>query len=207
MYQSVKDNFVRFTSVFEGVVPHMYLDVKQLVTIGIGDLIDPIGTAIVLPFAHVDGTPATKGEISDEWMHVKGTGAVGARLGHLYTARFCTLHLTDEGIAEVVGQREDTDERFTKGRFPDWDTWPADAQLATLSMDWAMGPGFNFPAFQACALKRDWSGCADNCRINTAGNPGVVPRNAANVKLFTLAANAEKLGDDLSVLRYYETAP
>ena len=34
-------------------------------------------------------------------------------------------------------------------RFPEWEEWPADAQLATLSMAWACGPAFRFPRLEA----------------------------------------------------------
>lgn len=37
MHDSVRDYFSRFSVEFEGVVQHTYLDVKNLVTIGIGN--------------------------------------------------------------------------------------------------------------------------------------------------------------------------
>jgi len=40
----------------------MYVDVKGLVTTGIGNLIDLLSAALELPFHHNDGTPVTPGE-------------------------------------------------------------------------------------------------------------------------------------------------
>ena len=66
MKQSVRDAFVDFTAALEGVVPWMYLDVKGLVTVAIGNLIDPVAAALSLPFVRKGTTTrATKGEILD----------------------------------------------------------------------------------------------------------------------------------------------
>jgi hypothetical protein len=49
-----------------------------------------------------------------------------------------------------------------------------------------MGPGFasHWPKFSAACEKLDFATAAENCRMKEAGNPGVVPRNNANQKLF-----------------------
>src|SRR5580704_1499007 len=52
MYSSVRDIFPNFSKQFEGRVGWMYLDVKGLVTIGVGNLIDPLPAAVGLPFVH-----------------------------------------------------------------------------------------------------------------------------------------------------------
>ena len=45
MRASVKNQFRTFNAPLEGVVKYMYLDIKGLVTIGVGNLIDPINAA------------------------------------------------------------------------------------------------------------------------------------------------------------------
>lgn len=47
MHQPVIDAFLDFTIPLEGKVSSMYLDVKGLVTTGIGNLVDQIGRAHV----------------------------------------------------------------------------------------------------------------------------------------------------------------
>jgi hypothetical protein len=62
----------------------MYLDIKGLVSIGIGNLIDPINLAMDLPFVHKDdiNVAASTDEIETEWQTVKGRQDLAPR-GHL----------------------------------------------------------------------------------------------------------------------------
>jgi GH24 family phage-related lysozyme (muramidase) len=50
MHASAQAAWQTFITGHEGNVAHMYLDTKGLVTIGIGNLIDPISLALTLPF-------------------------------------------------------------------------------------------------------------------------------------------------------------
>lgn len=63
----------------EGVVKYMYLDIKGLVTIGVGNLIDPINAALNLPFRYKNkpgvtnaGQSASRADIEAEWKLIKG---------------------------------------------------------------------------------------------------------------------------------------
>jgi GH24 family phage-related lysozyme (muramidase) len=204
MYDAVRTIFPDFSKQFEGRVHWMYLDVKGLVTIGVGNLIDPLSAAIDLPFVHrSDTTPASRDEIGAEWTAVKGNLSL-AQKGYLACQAVTRLDLTDDGIDALVRQRLDQDEVFLKQTFADWESWPADAQLGVLSMAWAMGAGFpaHFPTFTTACKGQDWQGAAANCHINDVGNPGVRPRNDANVTLFHNAASVVASGADRSVLVY-----
>jgi hypothetical protein len=57
-------------------------------------------------------------------------------------------------------------------------------------MSWAMGPGGpgGFPQFRAACQNLDFNAAAAECKMSEAGNPGLVPRNQANVTLFSNAA-------------------
>ena len=59
MHPSVKSVFPSFSTKLEGRVPWMYCDVLGLVTIGIGNLIDPEEAALHLPFVPVSYTHLT----------------------------------------------------------------------------------------------------------------------------------------------------
>ena len=62
MYASVRSNFISFTTPLEGSIAYMYLDVKEYLTIGIGNLIDPVALALPLPFVHKsEGTTGVTG--------------------------------------------------------------------------------------------------------------------------------------------------
>lgn len=190
MRDVVRDAFVPFTAPLEGVVRHMYLDVKALVTVGIGNLIDPIQLALPLPFMRPDGTPAGRDEIAAEWLRLK-SDLNAAHKGHRYAATITRLRLTDDGVRDLVARKLAQNDAFLQERFPGWEEWPADAQLGTLSMAWACGPAFRFARLEAALRKRDWLTAAQECRIDTTNNPGIIPRNAQNAMLYRNAALAE----------------
>jgi GH24 family phage-related lysozyme (muramidase) len=189
----VAARFLDFTRPLEGLVEHMYVDVKGLVTIGFGNLIDPISYALALPFVKkVGGARATPAEITAEWNLIKDADnkLQLKTKGYTACAPLTALKLTQEAILDLCGQRLRANEWELKKirEFQKLDEWPADAQLALHSMAWAMGPAFaaggQWPRFRAACGKMDFMAAADNCRIGEAGNPGVVPRNLANKRLF-----------------------
>lgn len=201
MRQAVRDAFVSFTEGFEGKCSWLYLDVKGLVTTAIGNLVDPSAAAVGLPFRHPDGSPATREEILREWVYVKSRIDLALAGGGAF-ARITTLRLDDAGISQVVLGKLAQTEASLKGRFPDWEDWPADAQLGLLSMAWAAGAGIHFPKFQAAALKQDWTTCTTECHLDDTNNPGLRPRNAANVRLFQNSARVQAFGLDPSILYF-----
>lgn len=188
MKDSVSNAYVAFTTKFEGSVPFMYLDVKGLVTTGIGNLIDPAAAAMALPWRRVsDGQLASRMEIAAEWMNVKARTDLKMHGGMAYRA-VTKLRLDEAGIAMLVGGKVASNERELRRRFPDFEDWPADAQLATHSMAWACGPAFHFPKLGAALLAGDFETAAAECTMNEAGNPGLIPRNVANRLLYKNAA-------------------
>ncbi len=200
MRTSVRRAFVPFTSVFEGVVAWPYLDIKGLVTIAIGNLIDPIETALGLPFV-IGDYQATQQEIADGWHEIKGRHEL-AQQGHLAARKFTKLRLTAEGIETLVYAKLDEMWAHLAKRFPAIEEWPADAQLGVLSMSWAMGPNFRFPAFEHAVNRLDFTEAVLTCGMDDRHNPGLTPRNAANRQLFANAADVIADGLDPDVLHY-----
>ncbi len=196
---SVRDAFVSFTSPLEGIVPWLYLDIKGLVTVAIGNLVDPVGYALDLPFVRPDGEPASQDQIRAAWQAVKSHTEL-AQQGYRAAARWTTLRLTDDGIQRVVMAKLDQMAGVLWKRFPGLPEWPADAQLATLSMAWACGPAFHFLLLAAALEAQDFQAAAANCTINAAGNPGIVPRNIANRELYMSAARVVENGMDPDVI-------
>jgi GH24 family phage-related lysozyme (muramidase) len=198
MFAAVQSGFPAFSARFEGRVPYMYLDVLGLVTVGVGNLADPVATAQALPFQFKNrpgiaapGSPATRDQIAAEWQRLKSDPTLKTR-GHLACEPITELELSDDAIDSVILDRLAKNETFLKSQqwFPSFDTWPADAQLGLLSMAWAMGPAGPgaFPNFRAACQRFDFTGAATECKMNEAGNPGLIPRNQANVTLFNNAA-------------------
>jgi GH24 family phage-related lysozyme (muramidase) len=193
MFPSVQAAFPNFSATFEGRVAYMYLDILGLVTVGIGNLIDPVEEARALPFEfkNAPGTLATADQIAAEWQTVKGDQS-------LKNSRFTVfdpitqLQLSDASINTLVLNRLTQNEAFLKRQqwFADFDTWPSDAQMGLLSMAWAMGPGGpgQFPHFRAACQSHDFTTAAAQCKMNETGNAGLIPRNRANATLFSNAA-------------------
>ena len=209
MKPAVLDFFVDFTAPLEGTVFSLYADVKNLITVGIGNLVDaspaisPWLPAVGLPFVHPDGTPATTIEITSAWLSVKGDPK-SATHGWRYAAAIPgnEIRMTAEGVADLVRGRLKANDAYLLGRYPDWESYPADAQLAIHSLAWACGPAYRFPALDAALKAREFDECAVHIRMNTAGNPGLVPRNAHNRTLMMNAMLVERLGLDADALYF-----
>jgi len=204
---AVREAFIPFTAPMEGVVPYFYQDILGLVTIGIGNLVDPIEHALTLPLVRPDGVPATRNEIAAEWRRIKAHPDLKT-WGHRPAERMTSLRLTDEGIRSVVFAKMDQMVCELVKRFPGWHAWPADAQLATISMSWACGPWFRFTTLAEALKAEDWVKASQSCHINEKGNPGIVPRNHANKLLYLNAARVVETGRDPEVLLWgNEDAP
>lgn len=208
MRAAVEAAFRSFTVPFEGQLPYMYLDVKGLVTTGIGNLIDPLPAALGLPWKKADGSLASQSEITAEWNYVKSRTDLDQKGGKAY-GPITTLRLDNDAIDQLVVSRLHQNEALLRKYYPNYDSWPADAQMGIHSMSWAMGPAFNFPQFKAAVNKSppDFNTAAVQSHINTAGNAGVAPRNTANLLLFQNAAKVVAGGGDPDKLWYPDAAP
>ena len=171
----------------EGVIPWLYLDIKGLVTVAIGNLVDPIDYALPLPFVRPDNTSASVDEIRAAWCHVKALTRL-AHQGHRAAERETQLRLTTAGIEQVVTAKLGEMWGELSKRFPEIATWPESAALATLSMAWACGPHFRFGALESALRAKNFTLAAASCQISEAGNAGIVPRNRANRQLYLDAA-------------------
>lgn len=198
MKSAVKEAFPVVSVTLEGYVPYMYLDVKGLVTTGVGNLIDPMNMAMNLPWK-LSGQPATQAQIADEWNLVKSNTTL-AKHGHLAAKGVTKLRLDKADVEVLVGTVLNRFYGILKHRFPEFDSWPADAQLATLSMAWACGPWFRFGHLEKALLSQNFTQAAASCAIDTTGNPGVKPRNVMNFSLYrsAAAAKAGKLSPDFA---------
>jgi GH24 family phage-related lysozyme (muramidase) len=227
MRSVVIDQFIPFNIPKEGRVRHLYIDLLGWVTVGIGNLVDPASLALALPFVRVDGERASESEILAEWQRVKNQACGSyatpksctwvlpdgrfdpkrpclAHQGHRAAANFTKLSLSEYEIGRLCSSK--MSEMWTQLRhyIPNIDGWPCDAQMALLSLSWAMGPGFvpTYPKFFAAAKRNDFETCAAECGMRESDNPGVKPRNIANKILFMNAHWIVQHGFDLETLYY-----
>jgi hypothetical protein len=175
----------------------MYQDHLGLVSIGIGNLIDPVSLALAVPGygAHYHDkrdpdAPVTEEQISADWTRVKNDPSLR---GNWADAEGPTmLRLDPDSIRILVARKVAEFETYMVSHvaaFANFANWPADAQLGLLSMAWAMGPAFadqgRWPNFRGSCTAEDWLGAAANCRM---ANDWLVKRNAVNRGLFRNAA-------------------
>jgi GH24 family phage-related lysozyme (muramidase) len=190
MHAAVRDVWVDFNSDLEGVLNKMYADIKNLITIGMGVLIDPMSEALKLDFDMPDGSKATRDQIQAAWLAIK-LDPMSATRGWKYAfALPANLpRLSDAAVKKLTFKKLDANDASMKARFADWEDRPADAQLAIHSMAWAMGPGFftKFPRFTKHFLAGDYQAAAGECFISPAKGT-VVERNRRNHGLLMAAS-------------------
>jgi GH24 family phage-related lysozyme (muramidase) len=209
MLTVVRDSFYDFNAPLEGAIPWMYLDILGYVTVGVGNLLPDEAAAATLPFYQNDDPLDAASDDSKRqgWRDVHARQDLAKR-GHPPFAAVCGLRLSDSDIRSLVDGKLMQNEQTLKASFPQFEDWPADAQLALLSMSWGLGPGLaaGWPKFTAACRVKDFAAAAAECRMNEVGNPGVVRRNDANQALFRNAAavlNPENTYDPSTL--YYPT--
>ncbi len=223
-------NWVNFSGRLEGVVPWMYIDILGLVTTAIGNLIDPMGAALALPWLRLDGTPASAAEVEAEWRMIdaadcklrsgaancgwKGTGKVCfAHRGHKAAEQVAKLRLSPEGVSRVVLGKLMANEKELRKRFGDvYDDWNADALMFVHSISWACGAGFRFPLLAQALKDQDYVEALKHCHIDESGpdringtaddNWGLKPRNVANKAMLANAAKVQGFHLDPDALLY-----
>lgn len=212
MRPAAREAFVPLTVSFEGgYIGWMFPDVKGLVSTGFGLLLDPVALALALPWRRKDGSLATAGEIVADFANVKNFPDA-PRLGHLSVKNIAKLHLDTDGLDQAFKGKLAQNEATLREGFPDWDEWCADAQLATMSLAWAVGaafwspeapPGQYFPKCTAALRARDYKAASVECFLDEEDViSGLHPRNVANRMLFRNANVVEGTGLDPAVLHY-----
>lgn len=193
MRLAAEQAFERLTRKFEGYEPGMYLDVKGLVTVGYGFLVDDEDptkssseSAKKLKFIHkFSGMLALASEIDDEWRTVKSLQDHTQYDPKWWQDR-ATLILPNFEMTRELISRKNSMETYLRlnPSFKRWDEYPAGAQLALMSMSWAMGPAMEqFPRFRSYMSQMLFTLAATECKMDATHNPGIKIRNAANVEM------------------------
>jgi GH24 family phage-related lysozyme (muramidase) len=196
MHEAVLEIFPSFSLPLEGRSRHMYVDILGLVTTGVGNLCDPLPMALKMPWRRRDGSLASDIEIASDWERIKRNADDLKHRHYKHAAPLTNVRLDEQDIDKLIDTRLRENEAILRGTFDGWDEFCADAQLGILSMAWAMGAGFpqKFPSFTGAVRAGNWTEAAEQSRIRTAGNPGVIPRNVANKICFDNAATIKALG-------------
>ncbi len=144
---------------------------------------------------------ATPEEIAAEWTMFKNKRGELYNKGTAAKTAIATLRLTQAGVDQLFNKALRGFEGALKSALPEWDSWPADAQMAALLMAWAMGAGFaskGWPSWRAAALKQDFTTASIEGQAKSMSNA----RNAAIKTSFLNAADVIAHGGDKSQIHY-----
>lgn len=151
----------------EGSVPHMYLDTRGYVTVGVGHMMPDTQAAQQLPFVRRDNEePATTAEIAQDFATISAR-PYGQSYGHWTFESYATLELTASEIDRLLDRRLTEFESRLRRDFPDYDACPAPARLGLMDMAFNLGNAglvSKFPTFTRAAREGDWQTCAEECR-------------------------------------------
>lgn len=202
----VRESWLAFTEPLEGGVACLYNDVRGKTTIAFGNLCDTPGEAAALPMVHPDGTFATTGEKIAAWYTVHGDPNCASQ-GWRYASRLTNLRLTRDGMAGLALSRLEQNDRILLARLPDWEGYPACAQMALHSLAWACGPHAHFPRLFQAVTNRDFTEAAVQIHMNEwtpegIHNRGLIPRNVANKILMRNAARVDAYHLDPDTMRW-----
>lgn len=165
-----------FTSPFEGVVPHLYLDSEGLPTAGVGFLIP---TADDL--RQYAWSPNVQ-EAQADYLLIKELPK-----GHTpaFYRKVCRARLSEDHMREVF-DRKVAEFRRAMGAWK-LERQPVEVQVALVDIAYNIGVDglARYKQLKVAIDTRDWKSAADEChRRDTANSPGLAKRNAATRDLF-----------------------
>lgn len=204
MHDSVREAWVAYNEGLEGKLNGLYADELGLVTTGMGNKVDPAEDALGLPWCLLPSwRPATNDEVLRAWSAVKHD-PLAAKQGwrRAFALPENNVRLHDEAVDALIVSALDGFEAALRKRFPKFDEWPADAQMATLSMAWALGAAKLFKEFPKCCKaldKQDFAGAAAECKMQP-DRGSLATRNKLNFTLFHNAADCLKEDGDVEEL-------
>jgi hypothetical protein len=223
LQQSVVDGLPGIFAKWEGPrLPFMYTDVKGIVTCATGNALFSAADADALSWYHPsDGTPCTKAEVDAAYAVVK---AAWPAVQSTACAKLTTIRLTAAAITGLIDRTIAQDWGYLLAQYPGCDAFPADAQLMLLSSSWAWGSyfanvwdkigklpsgvgyGTAFKTLMAQAAFIEASGIVREASAHEEKiNPGIVPRDLAEVLMLQNANAVAIAKDDVTKLWYPAT--
>ncbi|MCP5418958.1 MAG: hypothetical protein H6970_00505 [Gammaproteobacteria bacterium] len=177
MHAAVKIALPRFLAQagVEGKYNHMYLDIKGLVTVGVGYLIDSVASAQQLEFRTKGGGIASSGQVAEEWNKVKSRTDLIKKGGAAFAA-MTTLELSNNGIESMMARKIEADEKYLKTNpvarkyYGSFNAYPADAQMAILGIAYGIMPipPFGWNKFPEACHDGDFLTASQECSIKNA---------------------------------------
>ena len=181
---------------YEGHVTYMYLDSEGHVTVGLGHLIPKVEDAMEMKFYERGTTiPAHPAHIENAFNKVLNSRLTDSRHTDFKDMSHVDLDLTeieslfDRDVAQFLNLLK------KRNYFPDFETYPAGAQLGMLDIAYSMGvDDFHdvFKRLHAALDIRNWIGIADQSgrevKKDKHGNPGIMAERNEVVRGWFLEA-------------------
>lgn len=191
MRQSVREQLFAFLSKFDSFINHLYLTKWGTIAVGYGLELEPTTKATEYTFVRLNGgETAHENEVSRDVVMLKRNRAL-AHHPPSRCASFTMLRVPDDQWQKMcLAQAEQNEKHYLEHPVLKWDEFPADVQLALLSMAQvnqtrALGPS---PELVKAITEDAWALAAEHCFYPTTEHPNLVPRNWAHRKLFAAAA-------------------
>lgn len=149
---------------YEGKIPHMYLDSVGKVTVGVGHMLPTLSAAEKLAFVNAKGSAASKAEIKEDWDAVvaKGKGFLASAYKHDKS-----LTLPASKIEAQMNEHIKSFRSELKKIFPDFASYSEDVRLALFDMIFNLGMTNlkkKFPTFVQAIKDKDWTKAAGECK-------------------------------------------
>lgn len=148
---------------YEGSIPHMYLDSKGYVTVGIGHLITSVAEAQKLSFVDAGtGKKASAADIKTDYDNVKKQ--TKNRIASFYK-KHTKLKLTQSEIDKLTDKHIESFYKELKRIYANFDTFPTEVRLALFDMIFNLGMTNlknKWPSFNKHIKAKDWQKAANN---------------------------------------------
>lgn len=211
---SVRERWLAFNEALEGRTPFLHLDLRGFLSVGVGNLVDATAEGLTdptdderqtthdratqLPWLRSDGSPANPHEVAEECDRVKARTDLAFRGAGAFRPPVTRLHLENAEIDRLAASELERLPLLLVARpeFANVASWPADAQLALLSIAFKWGADFRAPELEDCLATGDFAAAATVSTLNPDIGPYFL-RNQRSRRLFTDAA-AEPSGPPAS---------
>jgi hypothetical protein len=214
---NVEHIFPQYSLSLEGGFLSLYVDVRRLVSCGIGFLADPIDRALALEW-WIGDRRAVDREVIDDWHALKDRALKMSDNDMQHWTATMQAPLTSVRLRQdyvdqlIIKKLHDNYDYIQAHLIPGLGAIPADALLAVMSLSWAVGAGFdktNPPRteFVTACNNSDWQMAKAHARLRETGNAGVIDRNKRQDLCFDNATTVAARGLDPAALWWPNACP
>jgi len=158
-------------TIFEGSVPYMYVDTAANVTVGVGNLLASVESALELAFVvrPTDGSdPAQAPAATPDQIAADFNNVIAQPKGHDYPyyEPYTALVLPEPAVQALLLNRVQGFKAQLTRAFPEFDSYPDQACAALFDMAFNLGlEGLlgKFPHFTQAVRNQDWTTAAAQC--------------------------------------------